>query len=238
MFKRRRHPQVSGATVRSRPAYVLTGLFLGMLALVVGVAAYWWFESPSGESGRLVSRQEFEALEQQVAALTEERDRLSVVANAAESQINIEKATQKQLAEQVRTLSEENARLKEDLAFFERLLPANTGRGVSIRRLTAELIAPNQLRYRLLIMQGGKNPPPFVGELQLAVMLVPEGDGADAMIVFPEENNSDPQRFALKFRQYQRVEGILTLPEGAEVQSVQARVVQKGQIRAQHMVNL
>jgi hypothetical protein len=229
---------VSGATVKSRPAYLLTLLSVGMAILAVGLAAYWQLVAKSMGAERPISRHEFETLEQRVAVLTEERDRLSVVANAAESQINIEKATQKQLAEQVRALTEENIRLKEDLAFFERLLPANTGRGVSIRRLTAELIAPNQLRYRLLIMQGGKNPPAFVGELQLAVMLVPSGDRADAMIVFPEENNSDPQRFVLKFKQYQRVEGILTLPDGVEVQAVQARVVEKGQIRAQHMVNL
>jgi hypothetical protein len=221
-----------------RPTYLAILLSVGMVLLLTGVVAYWWFGSQSKETVRPVSRHEFEVLEQQVAALIEERDRLSVVANAAESQINIEKATQKQLAEQVRAVTEENARLKEDLAFFERLLPANTGRGVSIRRLTAELIAPNQLRYRLLIMQGGKNPPAFVGELQLAVMLVPEGDKGDAMILFPEEKNSDSQRFVLNFRQYQRVEGILTLPDGVEVQAVQARVVDKGQIRAQHMVNL
>lgn len=238
MFKRRRHPHVSSTTVGSRHAYLLPLLFVGMLVLIIGMSAYWWLDSRSNGTERSIALADFEALEQEVAALTVDKNRLSVIANAAESQINIEKATQKQLAEQVRTLTEENARLKEDLAFFERLLPANTGRGVSIRRLTAELIAPNQLRYRLLIMQGGKNPPAFVGELQLAVMLEPEGDRADAMILFPEEKSSDAQRFALNFRQYQRVEGIVTLPEGVDVTAVQARILQKGQIRAQHMVNL
>jgi hypothetical protein len=238
VFKRRRHPRMSGATVKSRHAYLVTIFSVGMVMLATGAAAYWWFSFQPREGERPISRHEFEALEQQVANLTEERDRLSVVANAAESQINIEKATQNKLTEQVQALVEENVRLKEDLAFFERLLPANTGRGVSIRRLTAELIGPNQVRYHLLIMQGGKNPPSFVGELQLAVMLKPEEGGADAMIVFPEGKNSDARRFVLNFRQYQRVEGILTLPEGVKVQAVQARVMEKGQIRAQHMVNL
>src|SRR5690606_9818225 len=143
-----------------------------------------------------------------------------------------------QLADQARRLTQENNRLKEDLAFFEKLLPAKSGRGISIRSLNAELIAPNQIRYRVLIMQGGKNPAAFVGELQLAVMLVADEDKANAMIVFPQENTSEPQHFALKFRQYQRLEGILTLPEGSEVSAVQARVLEKGQIRAQELVNL
>ena len=48
----------------------------------------------------------------------------------------IERAAHKQLAAQVKALEAENARLKEDLAFFDSLLPAGTGsEGISIRRL-------------------------------------------------------------------------------------------------------
>ncbi len=208
-------------------------LFAGLGAILA-----WWIRDIGWSPDDRVSHSEWQALEQQVAVLTEERDSLRAIANAAESQINIEKATQKQLADQTRRLIEENNRLKDDLAFFEKLLPAKSGRGVSIRSLSAELIAPNQIRYRVLIMQGGKSPPSFVGELQLAVMLVAEVEGANAMMVFPQESQAESSHFALNFRQYQRLEGILILPEGVGVTAVQARVLEKGKIRAQELVNL
>lgn len=238
MLKRRRRSQVSGATVKSRQASLVQWVLV-LIALVVGaVLIYGWVANRPKPDGIPITRPQFEMLQQQVAVLTEERDRLSALANAAEVEMNMERATQKQLAQQVKNLTDENIRLKEDLAFFERLLPANASQGISIRRLRAELIAPNQIRYRLLIMQGGKNPSTFVGELQLAVVVKGEGDRASAMIIFPEENTAERQRFVLNFRQYQRVEGVVTLPEGAEVTAVQARVLEKGQIRAQQMVNL
>lgn len=238
MFKRRRRPQVSGATVSSRQASLFQPILIFVVIGGIVAAMYWWYGYRSAPKDQPLTRHQVEALQQQIETLTEERNRLSAVANAAELEINVERATQKQLAEQVRNLTEENIRLKEDLAFFERLLPSNANRGISIRRLRAELIAPNQIRYRLLIMQGGKNPPSFVGELQLAVILKADEGKPSAMIVFPEENTAERQRFSLNFRQYQRVEGVLTLPEGAEVSAVQARVLEKGVIRTQQMVNL
>lgn len=168
-----------------------------------------------------------------------ERDQLSTAVNASESQLNMERAAQKQLAAQVRVLEVENIRLKEDLAFFESLLPGNTGApGVAIRRLKAEVIGVNQLRYRLLIMQGGKVARNFVGNLQLVVTVV--SDGKSAMMIFPDRNSSesDQARFKLSFKHYQHVDGILSLPDGAVAKAVQVRVLEKGQIRAQQSANL
>lgn len=237
MLKRRRRPQLAGVKVSDRQTSLMRA---GLVVVVIGGFAallYWWHHLRESAEA-LPTREQVETLQQQVSTLTMERDRLSALANAAELEINVERATQKQLAEQVQNLTKENIRLKEDLAFFEKLIPSNISRGVSIRRLRAELIAPNQIRYRLLIMQGGKNPSSFVGELQLALILTGEGDRAGAMIVFPEENAAERQHFLLNFRQYQRVEGVLTLPEGAEVKAVQARVLEDGRIRTQQMVNL
>lgn len=237
MLKRRRRPQIAGVRVSDRrTSLIRTAL---VVVAIGGFAAllYWWY-NVKDDAHAPPTREHVEALQQQVRELSMEKDRLSALANAAELEINVERATQKQLAAQVHNLTQENIRLKEDLAFFEKLLPSNVSRGVSIRRLRAELIAPNQIRYRLLIMQGGKNPPSFVGELQLALMLTGEGDKAGAMMVFPEEKAAERQHFLLNFRQYQRVEGVLTLPEGTEVKAVQARVLEDGRIRAQQMVNL
>jgi hypothetical protein len=76
----------------------------------------------------------------------------------------------------------------------------------------------------------------FVGNLQLAVTTLQ--DGKSAMMVFPENNPNELDKFKLNFKHYQRVEGVLTLPQGASVKLVQARVLERGQIRAQQAANL
>lgn len=183
------------------------------------------------------SREELTSFKEQIDKIKTERDQFSTTVNAAESQLNIERSAQRQLAAQVKSLETENIRLKEDLAFFESLLPADTGaQGVSIRRLKAEVIAPNQLRYRLLVMQGGKGEREFVGNLQLAVTVL-QG-GKSAMMVFPDVNSREADKFRLGFKHYQRVEGILTLPDGVLIKAVQARILDKGQIRAHQSANL
>lgn len=174
---------------------------------------------------------------EQVEALTAERDRLSTLANAAESQLNIEKAAQRQLAAQIKTLESENVRLKEDLAFFESLLPNTSGPpGVLIRGLKVNQIAPNQLRYHLLIMQRGNADQLFSGNLQ--ILVATQQEGRNAMMTFPDRSPAEQQKYVLRFRHYQRIEGVVTLPEGAAVQSVQARVLEKGQLRAQLSANM
>src|SRR5690606_32560307 len=107
--------------------------------------------------------------------------------------------------------------------------------GIAIRRLKIDQVAPNQLRYRLLVMQGG-NGKHFSGVLQLVISTVQ--DGKSAMMIFPEEDAADPGRFKLGFRHYQRLEGMLSLPEGVIATAVSARVLEGGQVRAQTSVNL
>jgi hypothetical protein len=175
------------------------------------------------------------ALQSQVKEVSEERDRFQTTVNAAESQLNIERSLQTQLNRQIKTLESENSKLKDDLSFFESLLPTNTGAdGISIRRFKVEMAEPGQLRYRLLLMQGGKQVSDFTGNYQLILTLVQEGKSA--MMTFPKSDATD--KFKLSFKHYQRVEGVLTLPEGATVKSAQIKVLERGAMRAQQSANL
>lgn len=206
---------------------------------LAGAGAMWAYEGrlDTPRAGSDNAHERLQAYKEKLDKLTAEHESMSATANAAESQLNIERSAQKQLAEQVKSLVAENTRLKEDLAFFESLLPNATGpAGIAIRRLKVDQIAPNQLRYRLLIMQGGKGDRRFTGTLQLAVTTLQ--DGKSAMMTFPEGIPAEQQKFKLNFMHYQRVEGVLTLPEGAQTKLVQARVLENGQVRAQLSANL
>jgi hypothetical protein len=226
-------------TIKTQMSLSFRLLFLALVLGLGGAVSMWTYDlgrSITGFNPRETSDQ-LAIFQEQIEKLRAERDEFSGTVNAAESKLNIERSAQKQLVMQVKTLESENIKLKEDLAFFESLLPADTGaQGISIRRLKVDTIAPNQLRYRLLIMQGGKGEQYFVGNLQLAITVLQ--NGADAMITFPEGKLGDADKFKLGFKHYQRVEGVLTLPEGASMKAVQARVLERGQIRAQQAANL
>jgi hypothetical protein len=226
-------------TIKSNFPWPLRVLLVAVMLGLGGAIAMWTYDLGRRFTGidSGANQAQLQTFREQIEKIQAERDRFSTTVNGAESQLNIERSAQKQLATQVRTLETENIKLKEDLAFFESLLPTDTGaQGVSIRRLKAEIIAPSQLRYRLLVMQGGKGERDFVGNLQLAVTVL-QG-GKSAMMVFPDVNSIEAAKFKLGFKHYQRVEGVLTLPEGVSMKTVQARILDKGQIRAQQIANL
>jgi hypothetical protein len=137
------------------------------------------------------------------------------------------------LTEQIHNLEVENGKLKDDLSFFEGLLPAGA-QGVAIRSFRVEMAEPRQLRYRLLLMQGGRTVSDFTGNYQLVLTMFQNGKNAMMTLPKPEAAAS----FRLSFKHYQRVEGVLDIPEGATVKSVQVKILEKGALRAQQSENL
>jgi hypothetical protein len=228
-------------TIKSHSPWPLKAVFLAALIGLGGAIALLAFELGRNFTGfnSTTSTQQVSDLMVKVASLTAERDRFSNVVDAAESQANIAQATQTQLSKQIATLETENVKLKEDLAFFEGLLPTATGsQGIAIQRLSIELVTPTQLRYRSLIMQGGKVGRDFVGDLQVLVTAAVRGK--NVVLTYPEQNTNpnDKAGFGLDFKYYQRVDGVLTLPDGATVKSLQVKVLEKGQLRAQQSTHL
>ena len=177
-------------------------------------------------------------LRESVTKMAQETAELRASVNASESKLQIERSAQTQLGRQVKSLEDENARLKEDLAFFENLIPSeNRDNSLLINRFRAEPGAlPGEYRYRLLLLQGGRRDKPFQGNLQLLVTL--QEDGKDAIIALPEEGA--PQAFKISFKYFQRVEGTFRVKPGARVKMVQVRVFENGsaQARATQSFNL
>lgn len=58
------------------------------------------------------------------------------------------------------------------------------------------------------------------------------------MMILPEQNDPARQRFDLKFKHFQRVDGTFQVPAGARVTSVEARLIQDGAVRASQTVPL
>ncbi len=200
-----------------------------LIALVFGFSAaiaMWAFEFGKDIAGLdRDAKAELATLRVEVAQLQAERERNLSIANTADSLLKTEKAAQDRLAQQLKTIESENLALKADLGFFQRLLPAGASEGVSIRSLQAELKAPGQLRFQLLILQAGKRLPEFNGSYDIT--LLGTLDGKPWSFTPP----GGPKR--LQMKQYLRIEGMLDHPPQAVVKTVQVRVMDaSGGVRA------
>lgn len=142
------------------------------------------------------------------------------------------------LLAQMTSLEAENGRLKTDLAYLERLLPARGADGpVAIRNFEVRPdAAPDHLRYRALLTLGGRADREFVGRMQFVLSTVV--DGRTTTTVWPREGADNDESLKLVFKRLQRVEGTFPIAPGSVVKSVQIRVIERGTVRAQQLASL
>jgi hypothetical protein len=244
LFMRKMSVSAPRVTVRSAmPNWLraVLGFVVLAAAAAAGVATYEYGRQFAGPDRRDLQA-DIERLNFRVRELTAERDRFAALAAAHDSQLKVERAAQEQLLKQAADLETEASRLREDLAFFESLLPAAAGApkgtGVVIRSFRVQPAddAANVMRYRLLVQQQGKPERDFVGGVQLTVSFL-QG-GRPFTLTVPAPNAPDDPALGLSFRHYQRVEGRFTLPAGAVARSVQVRIVANGEVRIQQAFTL
>jgi len=209
---------------------------------VSGALALWMYDAGRRFAGfdRSELEDELAMLRNRVAELEVDLPRLRAVADSSDAQLKIEQTAQRDLARQMKQLEADNARLKEDIAFFENLSTRDQAEErVQVARFKVEPgVLPGELRYRVLVMQGGPRPRGFDGRLQFIVNL--QRDGKDAILVVPDESSDPGSAFQISFTRFYRAEGVLRVDPGAKVQSVQVRLLEKGseQPRATQSINL
>ncbi len=165
-----------------------------------------------------------ETIENQKQELSELR---SKVANA-ERQLQIERATYGDLAKQVKALGGENASLKEDLAFFQSLMPASGKDGaITVNRFRVQQEAlPGEYRYRLLLVQTGQRVKEFQGSLQF-ILNLQQGE-RKVVLTLPADGDKNTKEYQLNFKFFQRVEGTFKISPDTAVKSMQVRVFENG----------
>lgn len=226
-------------TVRTHVAWYWRWLALVAALAVALVMAAWLYDAGRRFAGfdRRETEQELGQLRASVARLEEEARRLRAISDASESRLKIEQSAQAQLGLQVKTLEDENTRLKEDLAFFENLTPVVDK--LSIHRFKVEPDAlPGEYRYRLLVLQGARRDRAFQGSMQLIVSL--QDNGVDATIIIPDQGAANDPAYKLQFKYFRRIEGTFRVSPTARVLSVQARVFEQGsdQVRVSQSFSL
>lgn len=213
---------------------------IAVLSISIALAG-WVYDAGRKIAGfdRHETEQEINTLRDRVVELEQETIKLSALANAGESTLQIERTVQQQLVSQFKALELENGRLKEELAFFENLAAAEGKEaGFTINRLRIKPNGPpGQYRYQMLVAaQGGKKDREFSGSVQLVISL--QQEGKSAMISLPAPGDTARNRFSINFKYFQRVDGVFQVPVEARVTSVEARLIQDGVTRASQTVTL
>jgi len=217
-------------------------LGLALLLAVSAAAATWIYDAGRRFAGFDQSevQSELAVTKHDLAAAKAELERLRAIADAAESRLSIERSAQQKLAQQIRTLEQENAKVREDLATFESMLSseARSGNTLAIYRFTVEPdVLPGEYRYHLLLVTPrARREREFSGRLELVVTLTDRGQ--NAMISFPEPGDAGASEFRLAFKYFRRIEGIFRVNPKAKVDSVQARVYETGSNQPRAMMNV
>jgi hypothetical protein len=203
-------------------------------AIVLGFCAaiaLWAFEFGKDIAGlESGNKEELLRLRGEMSKLREERDKAQSVFNTSASLITAEKAAQERMIAQIKTLEVENRALRDDLGFFEKLIPTHGAEGVAIRGLQAEVLSGSQLKWQILVIQPVKNAPEFRGKLEVSI--AGTLNGKPWMMELPGGAQ------VLQFRQYRRIEGMVDLPAQAMVKNVSAKVVEGTATRAVQSIKL
>ncbi len=230
--------------VRTHVPWYLRWLLLAVLLAFSVALAAWMYDAGRRFAGfdRSEVQDELSGMRREFDAARGELEKLRAIANAADSKLSIERTAQVQLAQQIRALEQDNARLREDLAIFESMLSADTRstQALTIQRLKVEPDGlPGEYRYRMLLLLGNRRERgEFQGRMELLVGV--QQEGRNAMIVFPDRAAADAPAFRLSFRNFYRVEGTFRVDPKAKVGTVQVRVFEAGagQAKATQSVTL
>jgi hypothetical protein len=207
--------------------WAMGAVMLGFSAAI----ALWTFELGVSIAGLdRDAKLELTKLREEVAALRAERDKSQSVANISGSLLTAEKAAQEKMISQIKQLEADNRLLRDDLGFFEKLLPAGGAETVAIRGLQAEALSAMQLKWQVLVIQPVKDAPVFNGKLELTLGGTLAGKPWTAML----PAGGQP----LQFKQYRRIEGVLDLPPFAVVKTVTAKVIEGTAVRSVQTLKL
>ena len=206
-----------------------------VLAIVLGFCAaigLWAFEFgkdiaglDGGAKEELIrARAELLSLRTEVITAKETRDKAQSIADTAGTLVTAEKAAHVALLAQNKQLEAENRQLKDDLGFFEKLIPSAGGEGLTVRGLQAEVVNGRQIKWQVVVMQSLKSAPEFSGTLEVTFTGVQNGK--------PWNSAMPGGAQILKFRQYGRTEGLFDLPAQVVVRSIAVKVLEGSVVKA------
>lgn len=217
---------------REWPLVWRVGAVLVLVCVALGLA-FWIYDTGRRFAGfhEAETRAQIEELTLAVGKLSSDLEAAQRIADTSAARLQLEATTQEKLAGMVKGLEDENARLKADLAVFESL--AGTDRTKPTLVISRVDVRPDdatgRYRYRMLVAKNGADSlRDFNGRLEF---LVTVRRGAQTAIIKLPDQESD-EAYAVTFRYFKRLEGVIHLSQGDVIESVEAKLVEAGRVRA------
>ncbi|MCL2309671.1 MAG: hypothetical protein FWC42_05265 [Proteobacteria bacterium] len=220
---------------RTRPRWQ-QGLVAALILIAV-IAVTWWlaryaFPPPPPLTAEQISAQEREnTLNDELADMRRRNASL-------ESELSMREGSQTTLTQHAEALEQENTQLKEELTYLQKLVAdATREAGAKIQDVRLDPQANRTYRYRILLVQGGNPKSDFEGTVKLLASASASSGGAARAIpleAVPDKNgatDATPDLAAplpVKFKYYQRLEGVFRVPDGMKVQQFTVQVFKKG----------
>lgn len=116
----------------------------------------------------------------------------------------------------IESLQAEVTELKEEIRFYKGvMLPNVEETGLRIERLTMKPTGdPNRIEYSLLLTQVVEKHEYIQGGVQ--INLVGMADGVEKTLALSEVSGADRDTVGFRFRYFQNIDGVLTIPQGFE----------------------
>ena len=238
LFLRRLTVSAPRMSVRSALPWPVRWVGVAVVLGFCAAIALWAFEfgkdiaGIDDSHGEDVQRLQREAaqLHNQLDAMREERDKALSLADTSTTLMTAEKAAQERLVSVNKQLESDNQKLRDDLGFFEKLIPAAGNETLAIRGLQAELQDGHSVKWQVLVIQPQKNAAEFNGRLEITFNGTQSGRPWSATL--PE----GPQ--AIKLRQYARAEGVVELPPQTQLRGVSVKVMDGSGVKAVQSIKL
>lgn len=234
-FRRRFGIAAPRVSVRSHIGWHWHAATLALVIMLTGGIV--WFMARQGDASQ--TAEEIRVLSQKLAERDDELLRLRASAGTEQNVVRMERSTRQQLLARIRALEVENAALKEDIALFDRLVPADRSESsIRIERLQVMPEAEaGRYRYRILLgFQPGKAEKEFRGRLQLHAVIV--RGGQERTMILADAREQGGEELGLVVKNFLRKEGGFAIPLGDKLKSIEARLLQGDAIKAKLLVQL
>lgn len=231
LWRRRLTVSAPRMAIRSAVPWPLRWLLAALVLGFSAALALWAFEFGRDIAGLdRHSVEELADLKQEVKRLKQELSAAQAVADSAESLLTTERSAQAELASRIRQMEEDNRALRNDLGFFEQLLPPSATDTAAIRGFQANKQPDGAVKWQLLLIQPAKQAPEFKGALELSVAGTLRGK--------PWAMSESVGPRPVVMRQYLKLEGVFTLPPDAVVKTISAKLMQGAAVRSEQTIKV
>ncbi|MDR0247587.1 MAG: hypothetical protein LBI16_04240 [Burkholderiales bacterium] len=220
---------------RARPRWlsclIMAFFFFGVIATTWWIARYVFpLPLPPLTTAQISAQEREDALKGELAELQRRNASL-------ESELSMREGSQATLTQHTEAREQENAQLKEELTYLQKLVAdATREAGAKIQDVRLEPLANHTYRYRILLVQGGNPKNDFEGEIKLLASADSLLNGKPQTVpleaVSGKNGAGEAPNLALplpvKFKYYERLEGIFRVPDGMKVQQFTVQVLKKG----------